>query len=229
MIRLPGNGRGAVLFDLDGTLVDTAPDMVRILQSLQQDRGCSPVAYELGRSYVSNGVLGLLSIGFPDAADGLREELRAEFLARYADQICEHSAVFDGLEALLGELETAGVPWGVVTNKPASLTAPLLAALNLSERAACAVSGDTLTERKPHPAPLLHACEIAAVEPAASIYVGDAARDIEAGRAAGMGTIAAGYGYIIDGDDPAIWGADSVASDTQELVHLVRKAVKLQH
>ena len=219
--------RGAVLFDLDGTLVDTAPDMVRTLQSMQRERDCVPVSYEVGRSYVSNGVLGLLSIGFPDIEDGLREELRLEFLERYAERICDHSVVFAGLDALLGDLEAAGIPWGVVTNKPASLTDRLLDALQLSQRAACAVSGDTLSERKPHPAPLLHACEIAAVAPAASIYIGDAARDIEAGRAAGMSTIAAGYGYIIDGDDPAVWGADSVAVDTQELTLLVRKAVKL--
>ncbi len=227
MSEVNSHDRGAVLFDLDGTLVDTAPDMVRILQSLQRERSSEPVPFEVGRSYVSNGVLGLLSIGFPDADDELREDLRQEFLERYAERICDHSVVFDGLDTLLGELEAAGIPWGVVTNKPASLTDRLLDELQLSQRAACAVSGDTLPQRKPHPAPLLHACEIAAVAPAASIYVGDAARDIEAGRAAGMSTIAAGYGYIIDGDDPAIWGADSIAVDTQELAHLVRKAVKL--
>ena len=221
------SGRGAVLFDLDGTLVDTAPDMVRVLQSLQRDHGHAPVAYEVGRSYVSNGVLGLLSIGFPEAEEPLREALRLEFLARYAAGICEYSRLFDGLDSLLGELEAAGVPWGVVTNKPASLTDRLLEALELHQRTACAVSGDTLAQRKPHPAPLLHACEIAAVEPTASVYVGDAERDIEAGRAAGMATIAAGWGYIIDGDDPAAWGADCVAGNTQELAHLVRKAVKL--
>ena len=227
MTATHSSGRGAVLFDLDGTLVDTAPDMVRTLQSLQREHSRTPVAYELGRSYVSNGVLGLLRVGFPDAADDLREELRLDFLRRYASGICEHSVVFAGLDALLDELEAADIPWGVVTNKPAYLTDRLLEALQLGQRAVCAVSGDTLAERKPHPAPLLHACEIAAVEPAASIYIGDAARDIEAGRAAGMGTIAAGYGYIVDGDDPAAWGADSVAVDTQELAHLVLKAVKL--
>ena len=222
------NGRHrAILFDLDGTLVDTAPDMVRILQALQRDRGIAPVGYDLGRSNVSNGALGLLRIGFPDADDDLREELRVDFLDRYAAGICEYSTVFAGLEPLLLDLDMAKIPWGVVTNKPAFLTDPLLQALQLAERAACSVSGDTLPLRKPHPAPLLHACELAGVDPQEAIYVGDASRDIEAGRAAGMGTIAAGYGYITDDDDPQRWGADLIADDTQELAKIVRKAVNL--
>ena len=135
--------------------------------------------------------------------------------------------IFDGLEALLDELDTAGIPWGIVTNKPERLTLPLLQMLELASRSACIVSGDTVAERKPHPAPMLHACEVAGLTPQRTIYAGDAARDIEAGRAAGMATIAAAYGYVTDDDDPASWGADEIASDTAVLAQIVLKAVTL--
>jgi phosphoglycolate phosphatase len=217
----------AVLFDLDGTLVDTAPDMVAVLQSLQGDHGLDPVDYEVGRSHVSNGAAGLLRLGFPDSDDELREVLRLEFLERYAHSICEHSAVFAGLDGLLGRLDDGNVPWGIVTNKPHDLTKPLLAALQLTERIACCVSGDTLSLRKPDPAPLLHACDLAGVSAGESMYVGDSSRDIEAGRAAGMATIAAAYGYITADDSAAVWGADSIAADTEELAKIVLKAVNL--
>jgi len=225
--RLKNSVHQAVLFDLDGTLVDTAPDMVRVLQALQRDHGVAPVGYEVGRSNVSNGAVGLLRIGFPDADGILLEELRLEYLERYSAGICVESTLFLGLDTLLVALETAGVPWGIVTNKPAHLTDPLLRALQLEERIACAVSGDTLPLRKPDPAPLLHACRLANIGPQVAIYVGDAARDIEAGRAAGMSTVAAGYGYITADDDPGRWGADAVASDTEELAQIVLKAVNL--
>ena len=227
MSRLKNSVHQAVLFDLDGTLVDTAPDMVRVLQALQRDHGVAPVGYEVGRSNVSNGAVGLLRIGFPDADGILLEELRLEYLERYSAGICVESTLFLGLDTLLVALETAGVPWGIVTNKPAHLTDPLLRALQLEERIACAVSGDTLPLRKPDPAPLLHACRLANIGPQVAIYVGDAARDIEAGRAAGMSTVAAGYGYITADDDPGRWGADAVASDTEELAQIVLKAVNL--
>ena len=216
-----------MLFDLDGTLVDTAPDMVSVLQDLQRRHGNAPVAYDLGRSHVSNGALGLLRIGFPQLAEAQRRDLMCEYVDRYAAQLSRHSALFDGMEALLVMLETACRPWGVVTNKPAHLTEPLLEHLNLASRSACIVSGDTLEERKPHPAPLLHACDLAGVRPEEAIYVGDASRDIEAGRAAGMATIAAAYGYITTDDNAATWGADSIATDTAELAQIVLKAVNL--
>jgi len=217
----------AVLFDLDGTLVDTAPDMVAVLQSMQRDHDLAPVNYEFGRSYVSNGSVGLVTIGFPDADDEVREQLRLEYLERYALKVCERSTVFAGLDVLLRRLEDGGVPWGVVTNKPHRFTEPLLAALKLDDRIACCVSGDTLTLRKPNPAPLLHACELAGIDASESMYVGDSIRDIEAGRAAGMATIAAAYGYVTPDDSAAGWGADSIAGDTQELAKIVLKAVNL--
>lgn len=228
MSYFPGAIYSAVLFDLDGTLVDTAPDMVAVLQSLQEEHGLEPVGYQEGRSYVSNGAVGLLRLGFPDRDDDAIETLRLAFLERYADQLCVHSALFAGLDALVDRLDRNGLPWGVVTNKPRHLTDPLLVALGLDQRVACSVSGDTLSQRKPDPAPLHHACQLAAIEAARTLYVGDSSRDIDAGRAAGMGTIAAAYGYITPGDDSARWGADVVANDTQELAQIVLKAVNLR-
>ena len=218
----------AVLFDLDGTLVDTAPDMVRVLQDMQVARNREPVAYEIGRRYVSNGAIGLLRLAFPDEGVDFGDPMHHEYLERYAEMICEESRVFDGLAGLLDWLDDAGCPWGVVTNKPEYLTLPLLDALGLAARSACTVSGDSLPVRKPDPGPLLLACDIAGIDAWRSIYVGDASRDIEAGLAAGMGTIAAAYGYITEDDDPRAWGADILASDTEELAQIVRKAVNLE-
>jgi phosphoglycolate phosphatase len=217
----------AVLFDLDGTLVDTAPDMVAVLQAMQSAHGLDQVDYALGRSQVSNGAVGLLRLGFPEAQIEFGDELHHEFLERYAESLCEDSSVFAGLDALLDQLDSLGCPWGVVTNKPESLTNPLLEGLGLAHRSACTVSGDSLPVRKPDPAPLLLACDIAGVDAYRSIYIGDAARDIEAGLRAGMATIAAGYGYITEDDDPREWGADIIAPDTEELTQIVLKAVNL--
>lgn len=217
----------AVLFDLDGTLVDTAPDMVAVLQELQRDRGVEPVDYELGRAYVSNGALGLLGLGFPDIDHAVGSELHGAYLERYSLRVCQSSVLFPGLEALLDTLDAAGLPWGVVTNKPAWLTDPLLDCLAIAGRSACTVSGDTLPQRKPDPAPLLHACELAGLLPQNTIYVGDASRDIEAGQNAGMATIAAAYGYVTPGDDPQRWGADLVVTTTADLTQILLKAVNL--
>lgn len=227
MPSLSNGHYNAVLFDVDGTLVDTAPDMVAVLQVLQDRHGVAAVDYELGRAQVSNGALGLLRLGFPAADEDDIERLRLEFLDLYATRICERSRLFDGLDGLLAELEQGDVTWGVVTNKPHALTVPLLAGLDLAERAACIVSGDTLPQRKPDPAPLLHACSLAGVAAARTIYVGDASRDIEAGHAAGMGTIAVAYGYITPGDDASAWGAHDVARDTEDLAQILAKAVNL--
>jgi phosphoglycolate phosphatase len=218
----------AVLFDLDGTLVDTAPDMVAVLNDLLQARDLEPIDYEVGRSHVSNGALGLLSIGFPDVVHEFGNPLHRDYLERYARRVCDASHVFPGLGQLLDELDDARRPWGVVTNKPAHLTDPLLEQLSLGARSACTVSGDTVATRKPDPAPLLYACDMAGITPQTTIYVGDAMRDIEAGTNAGMATIAAAYGYITPDDDPAGWGADRIAENTRELADMLRKALNLQ-
>jgi phosphoglycolate phosphatase len=222
-----GNHR-AVLFDLDGTLVDTAPDMVRALQAMQEHHGIDPVGYDEGRSNVSNGAMGLLRIGFPDSSEKQRQGLICEYVERYASRLADESRLFAGLAALLDRLDAGDRPWGVVTNKPSHLSEPLMELLDLAQRSVCIISGDTLEQRKPHPAPLLHACDLAGVAPEQSIYVGDASRDIEAGRAAGMATIGAGYGYITFDDDPSAWGADLIVADTQELTQTVLKAVNLE-
>lgn len=221
------NSPEAVFFDLDGTLVDTAPDMVGALQDLQRVLGRPPIDYDVGRANVSNGAMGLLRIGFPDLDDDERGRLVGEYLERYSPRVSLQTIVYPGLEQLLDRLDTAGCPWGVVTNKPEFLTTPLMAALGLDTRSAATVSGDTLDEKKPAPEPLWHACEIAGVTPGRCIYIGDALRDIEAGRAAGMTTIAAAYGYITDDDDPLSWGADRLAHDTATLTQIVLKAVNL--
>lgn len=223
----PENAFDAILFDLDGTLVDTAPDMVAVLLEMLESDGRDSIPYDVARSNVSNGSAALIHLGFPDVSKDRHEQLRLDYLDRYEQSVCVRSTIFAGLEPLLDRLDDEGVPWGVVTNKPTRMTTPLLAALGLSRRVACQISGDTIPERKPHPAPLLLACEQTGVRPARSVYIGDAARDIEAGQAAGMFTIAAAYGYIASDDDAAAWNADLIASDVQELAIMLRKGVNL--
>ena len=227
-MRIQDNAFDLVLFDLDGTLVDTAPDMVATLQAMQRDHGYDPVPYDLGRSNVSNGALGLLRIGFPDVGLERRQSLVPEYVERYAERLCELTAVFAGIDGLLDRLDDIACPWGVVTNKPEHLTNPLLEQLGLADRSACVISGDTLPVRKPEPDPLLLGCDIAGVDPHRSIYVGDAERDVEAGLRAGAATIVAAYGYITEDDDPREWGADIIAPDTEDLAHIILKAVNLE-
>lgn len=223
----PQNTFDAVLFDLDGTLVDTAKDMVAVLLDLMESEGRAVIPYDLARSYVSNGSAGLIRLGFPGASESDHERLRTEYLDRYEASVCVHSTVFEGIDVLLDQFDDKGLPWGIVTNKPARMTEPLLEALGLSSRIACQISGDTIPERKPHPEPLLLASRETGVAPSRSVYVGDAARDIEAGKAAGMYTIAAAYGYITDDDNIESWNADLIAMDVEELTTMLRKGVNL--
>jgi len=220
-------GARAVFFDLDGTLADTAPDMVAALQALQRDTGIAPMPYDLGRSQVSNGAVGLLSTAFPHETITVDSALLCDFIDRYKRRVCEETQVFPGLDDLLLTLEGAAIPWGVVTNKPEHLTHPIMEQLGLADRSVSIVCGDTLPTRKPDPATLLLASEHAAVAADDCIYVGDASRDIEAGKNAGMGTIAVGYGYIAADDDPLSWRADQYAENVAELVQILRKAVNL--
>jgi phosphoglycolate phosphatase len=201
--------------------------MVSVLTDMQEAYGFKGIVYDRGRSHVSNGALGLLRLGFPESSEARLAELQSEYLARYARSLSVKSALFPGLSEVLAELDRLACPWGVVTNKPQHLTAPLMQALGLADRASCVVSGDTLPQRKPDPAPLLLAARQLGVTPDEAVYVGDAARDIEAGRAAGMTTIAAAYGYIVDGDDIDAWRADIIVADTVELAHRLLKAVSL--
>jgi len=198
----------AVLFDLDGTLLDTAPDMVAALNQLRREESCAPLPYESARAYVSHGVLGLLGFGFGEIASARRETLRQRFIEIYSARLTRESRLFDGMEDVLRFIERSGRLWGVVTNKPTLLTEPLLKGLGLHERCACVVCGDTTAHRKPHPGPLLYALERIGVSSSATLYVGDAERDIAAGRAAGTLTAAALYGYIPPDEAPDAWPAD---------------------
>lgn len=211
----------AVLFDLDGTLADTAPDLAGALNAMLREDGREPLPFELIRPWVSWGALRLIRLGYGDALEAVRiADLRGRFLACYEAGLCRHSRLFPGVPEALAALESATVPWGIVTNKPGWLTEPLLAALGLGDRAGTVISGDTLPFAKPHPMPLLHAARELGVPAARCVYIGDNVRDIEAGRAAGMYTIAAAWGYIPDDDDPAAWQADRVMHTPDALASL---------
>lgn len=209
-----------VLFDLDGTLLDSAPGLYAALQVQCDEMGIPAPPYAPVREVVSRGSRAVLRTAFPQADEAAILALAPRYLEIYATLMNTRSHPFDGVEALLAMLESAHVPWAVVTNKPAFLTDPLLAHLGLDVRAAAVVSGDTLPLRKPDPAPVLHACALAGVDPAACIFVGDDLRDVQAGHAAGLYTIAAAWGYL-DGGDPHAWGADRVAASVDELLHLL--------
>ena len=201
----------AVLFDLDGTLVDTAPDLGYTLNLQRGRHGLPPLADTVIRPQASHGARGLLGVGFdlhPD--DPHFGIMREEFLQIYSENICRHSLPFPGILELLDALEIRSLVWGVVTNKPARFTEPLLSILDLAERAGCIVSGDTCPQSKPHPAPMLIAAELCEAEPAQCLYVGDAARDIEAATAAGMPALAAAWGYLDSADQPETWGAHAI-------------------
>lgn len=217
----------AVLFDLDGTLVDTAPDLVAVLNALLHEHGRAPMPYALARNEVSNGALGLLRIGFGFERNAPEiEALRQRFLDLYSERVCVNSRLFIDIDTLIKVMNDIEARWGIVTNKPRAWTEPLLAQLGIAQLAGCVVSGDQLPQKKPHPAPLLHAAEALALPAERCVYVGDARRDVEAGRAAGMPTLAATYGYIRPHDDPKRWGADGFLRHPgglrAALVHLQR-------
>lgn len=209
----------AILFDLDGTLVDTAPDLAATLNAMRQSRGLDDIAEHELRPQSSHGTQGLLRLGF--SLDTLHPDfpaLRREFLERYTANLVVRSKVFDGMAEVLDALDKRTIKWGVVTNKPARLTQPLLAGLGLLERAAFVVSGDTCAYAKPHPAPVLHACQLAKVTPERCLYVGDAERDIQAANAAGMPALVAMYGYLGSDDRPDAWGARGRIDSPLELL-----------
>ncbi len=209
----------AVLFDLDGTLIDTAPDMAAALAEVCARRSLDPPDYALARASVSNGGMGLLRLAMPDYAETtLRSAVLPEFLATYERRIARESRLFAGMDRLLGELAGRGVPWGIVTNKPFNLSAKLIDALALTDACQVLLGGDSLSARKPDPEPLRHAAERIGTAPGACVYVGDNRRDIEAGAAAGMQTIAAAWGYILPGDDIHAWQADLVLDTPGALV-----------
>ncbi len=204
-------GIRAVLFDLDGTLIDTAPDLGYALNLQRSRHGLPALADAIIRPQASHGARGLLGVGFDLHPDDPHFALmREEFLQLYSENICRHSKPFPGILDLLNALEAKNLAWGVVTNKPARFTEPLMSILDLAERASCIVSGDTCAQPKPHPAPMLVAAQQCQASPAQCLYIGDAARDIEAATAAGMPALAAAWGYIDSTDQMDTWGAHAI-------------------
>ncbi|MGI9302612.1 MAG: HAD-IA family hydrolase, partial [Gammaproteobacteria bacterium] len=201
-----------------------APDMVGALNLLMREQHREPLPFEQARNHVSKGGLALVQLGFADEKDEqMLETLRLRFLDIYSENLCIGTRLFAGMPEVLDFIDARGMNWGVVTNKPAWLTEPLMEALGLHERAACVISGDTLEKRKPHPEPLLHACELAASPAGECVFIGDDARDIEAGKAAQMATLVALYGYIDDDSFPAQWGADGVIEQAADLIALLAR------
>ena len=208
----------AVLFDLDGTLVDTAPDLAYALNCMRVARKLPELPVSATRAYTSMGARGLLGAGLnvtPEHRD--YEAMRQEFLGIYAENLCRESRLFPGMHELLDELERRELKWGVVTNKAECYTHPLLKLLDVHHRAACIIGGDTTGKTKPDPAPLFAAVERINIPADACIYVGDDRRDVQAGRAAGMKTVVVKFGYL-HGNDPETWNADAMIDTPQELL-----------
>ncbi|HTT07779.1 MAG TPA: HAD-IA family hydrolase [Gammaproteobacteria bacterium] len=208
-----------VLLDLDGTLADTGPDLAYALNTVRAEERRPALPYAHIRPQVSHGARALIRLGFggqetePDF-----ERRRQRLLDVYRENLCVRTKLFPGMAAVLAGIERLGLRWGVVTNKPAWLTDPLLAAMQLDKRVTCVVSGDTVTPRKPHPNPLLHAARAAGVEPAQCVYIGDAERDVQAGKAAGMHTLVAAFGYLDTDDNPRAWGADAIINQPSDIL-----------
>jgi phosphoglycolate phosphatase len=210
----------AVLFDLDGTLIDSAPDLAGAANDLRREHGLSDLPYAALRPMVGSGARGMVGIAFGVAPGEPRyDDLRDRFLQRYAERLLQETTVFPRVEALLQALEARQWPWGIVTNKAACYSQPVVTGLHLQHRAAVLISGDTTPHAKPHPAPLLEAARRLGVAPARCVYVGDDQRDIVAGRAAGMATVAAAWGYLGAGEPIAAWGADAVIEQPDALLN----------
>lgn len=209
----------AVLFDLDGTLVDTADEFVVVVQALQAEHNLSPMDADIIRSLVSNGswTLVKVALGMEESHPELAAK-RERLLELYTEVLGTVAQPYPGMTDLLTELARRNIPWGVVTNKPRPYTEPLMETLNFDPAPACVVCPDDVTDTKPHPEPLYLACKQIGCVPHRCVYVGDHVRDIDAGRSAGMYTIAARYGYIEASDDPSSWGADASVDHSTELL-----------
>ncbi|MEE4146853.1 MAG: HAD-IA family hydrolase [Halieaceae bacterium] len=219
---LPAGSLKAVIFDLDGTLVDTADEFVVVVQALRAEHGRAPMDPQRIRASVSNGARALVSLALDMAEDAEGfESRRLRLLELYSEVLGSVARLYPGIAGLLAELQRRNVSWGIATNKPRAYTAPLLARLNLQPQPGSVVCPDDVTERKPHPESLLRNCSELGCRPDQAIYIGDHLRDIEAGKRAGMYTIAAAYGYIEPGDDPYRWGADAHADSSADLRKMI--------
>ena len=208
----------AALFDLDGTLLDSAPDMLATVNRMREARDMPPMALAALRPCVSKGARAMSAVAFPHLAPEQLPELVPEFLDIYRQELGRHSRVFDGVEEMLAALEAAGTAWGIVTNKPEYLAREIIPQLGWESRCAVLVGGDSLAQRKPHPLPLLHAADAVGVPADGCVYVGDDERDIVAARAAGMPSVVALWGYRLDEDDPVAWQGDVMIEDVRELL-----------
>ncbi|GFM72425.1 N-acetylmuramic acid 6-phosphate phosphatase MupP [Pseudomonas capsici] len=216
----------AVLFDMDGTLLDTAPDFIAISQAMLADRGLPAVADKLIRDEISGGAKAMVAATFAmSPQDPAFEPLRLEFLERYQRDCAVHSRLFDGMAELLADIEKSGLIWGVVTNKPVRFAQPIMEQLGLAERSALLICPDHVTHSKPHPEPLILACSQLDLDPASVLFVGDDLRDIESGRDAGTKTAAVRYGYIHPNDNPDHWGADVVVDHPLDLRKVLDNAL----
>ena len=216
----------AVLFDMDGTLLDTAPDFIAICQAMRAERGLAPIADKLIRDEISGGARAMVAVTFSmDPESPGFEALRLEFLERYQRDCAVHSKLFDGMAELLADIEKAHLVWGVVTNKPVRFAQPIMEQLGLAERSAMLICPDHVTKSKPDPEPLILACKMLDLDPASVLFVGDDLRDIESGRDAGTKTAAVRYGYINPNDNPDHWGADVVVDHPAELRKVLDNAM----
>ena len=215
----------AVLFDLDGTLIDSAPDLGAAVDQMRVVRGLPSLALDTYRPLAGSGARGMLAVAFGmTPQDPLFEAMREEFFSNYENCMTHRTYAFEGVAELIQSLALASLQWGVVTNKSARFAEPLTRSMPLFATAGTVVSGDTTPHAKPHPAPLLEAARRLGVAPARCIYVGDDERDIQAGLAAGMGTVAADYGYLGDKADTATWGAHARIKSPHELLQLLIRA-----
>jgi phosphoglycolate phosphatase len=215
-VNLPGRG---VLFDLDGTLADTAPDLGFALNQMRIARGIPELPIDAVRSQASSGARGLLKAGFNiEPGQSGYDAMRDEFLDIYERNLSRNTRLFPGVSALLEQVERRGLCWGIVTNKAERFTFPLLRALALMERAACVICGDTTRNPKPHPGPMLAAAKKLGIPARQCIYVGDDERDVQAGHAAGMPVFVARYGYLGNGTPPEQWGADGFIDAPEDLL-----------
>lgn len=222
MKQLPKAPQG-VLFDLDGTLLDSAPDLHAALVAYCGEVDAPVPAYAMVREVVSRGSRAILRCAFNESDEQLLERM-PRYLELYHSMMSRHTRPFEGVDALLESLEANAIAWGIVTNKPGYLTDDLVRQIGWSDRACAVVSGDTLPVRKPDPAPVLLACERAGLEPGHCLFVGDDRRDIQAGNDAGLYSVAVHWGYL-DGGDPYAWGADVVIEHPRQLAELLKLKV----
>ena len=215
----------AVLFDLDGTLIDSAPDLAGAANDLRLLHGLAPLPYEALRPMAGAGARGMVGVAFGlQPGDERFDELREAFLAHYERRLLQETVIFEAMVPVLQRLDASVLPWGIVTNKVMRFAQPVVEGLALHKRAAAMIGGDSTAYAKPHPEPLLEAARRIGVEPSRCVYIGDDLRDVQAGRAAGMATLAAAWGYLGQGDAVEHWGADAVITEPASLLNWLELA-----